>query len=68
MGVAFLPSWVSGPSVKAGDLVRLSISRESWNERPSGIYLLRALASPPAKVKAFMQALKDHVGTPPCWS
>lgn len=68
MGVAFLPSWVSGPSVKAGDLVRIPLSGERWNEVASGIYLLRALQSPPPKVKAFTQALKDYVGTPPCWS
>ncbi|WP_377296027.1 LysR family transcriptional regulator [Rhizobium sp. SGZ-381] len=68
MGIAFMPSWVSGPSVKAGDLVRLPMAGERWNERPSGIYLLRALQAPPAKVKAFTQALKDHIGTPPCWS
>lgn len=68
MGVAFLPSWVSGPSVKAGHLVRLPLSGERWNEAASGIYLLRALTAPPAKVKAFTLALKDHIGTPPCWS
>lgn len=68
MGVALLPSWVAGPSVKAGDLVRLPLSGERWNAKPSGIYLLRALQAPPAKVKAFAQALKDHIGTPPCWN
>ncbi len=68
MGVAFLPSWVSGPSVKAGDLVSLPLSGERWNESTSGIYLLRALPAPPAKVKAFTLALKDHIGTPARWS
>lgn len=68
MGVAFLPSWVAGPSVKAGDLARLALSGEKWNEAATGIYLLRALQVPSAKVKAFTLALKDHIGTPPCWS
>ncbi len=68
MGVAFLPSWVSGPSVQAGDLVRLQLSGEGWNERPSGIYLLRALQVPSAKIRAFTDALKNHVGAPPRWS
>ncbi|NLS20541.1 LysR family transcriptional regulator [Rhizobium sp. P40RR-XXII] len=68
MGVAFLPSWVSGPSVQVGDLVRLSLSGEAWNERPSGIYLLRALQVPSAKIRAFTEALKNHIGTPPRWS
>jgi DNA-binding transcriptional LysR family regulator len=68
MGVAFLPSWVSGPSVQAGDLVRLPLSGEGWNERRSGIYLLRALQVPSAKIRAFTEALKNHIGTPPRWS
>jgi len=68
MGVAFLPSWVAGPSVKAGDLVHLSLSGEEWNERSSGIYLLRALQVPSAKIKAFTEALKKHIGSPPLWS
>lgn len=68
MGVAFLPSWVSGPSVQTGDLVRLPLSGEGWNERSSGIYLLRALQVPSAKIRAFTEALKNHIGTPPRWS
>lgn len=68
MRVAFLPSWVSGPSVQVGDLVRLSLSGEGWNERPSGIYLLRALQVPSAKVRAFTEALKSHIGAPPRWN
>ncbi len=68
MGVAFLPSWVSGPSVQAGDLVRLSLSGEAWNEPPSGIYLLRALQVPSAKIRTFTEALKNHIGAPPRWN
>lgn len=68
MGIAFMPSWVSGPSVKTGDLVRIPLAGERWNEAATGIYLLRALQMPPAKVKAFTHALKDHIGIPPCWS
>jgi len=68
MGVAFLPSWVSGASIQAGDLLRLKLDGERWNERSSGIYLLRALQVPPAKVRAFTEALRAHIGTPPRWS
>lgn len=68
IGVAFLPGWVAGPSVKAGHLVRLPLSGERWNEAATGIYLLRALQVPSAKVKAFTLALREHIGTPPCWS
>jgi DNA-binding transcriptional LysR family regulator len=58
MGIAFLPSWVAGPGVKTGGLVRLPLDGERWNERPSGIYLLRALQTPSAKIRAFSEALK----------
>ncbi|TCL64127.1 LysR family transcriptional regulator [Rhizobium sp. BK251] len=67
MGVAFLPSWVSGMAVQSGDLVRLSLEGERWNDRSSGIYLLRALQVPSAKIRAFSDALKTHIGTPPRW-
>lgn len=67
MGIALLPSWVSGPSVKSGDLVRLSLGGEPWNEHASGIYLLRALQAPATKVRAFSDALKAYIGAPPRW-
>ena len=68
MGVAFLPSWVSGPSVQTAELVRLFLADEGWNERPSGIFLLRALQVPSAKIRAFTEALKIYIGAPPRWS
>ncbi|MCM2458805.1 LysR family transcriptional regulator [Rhizobium sp. CG4] len=72
MGIALLPSWVAGPSVKSGDLIRLPLSAEAfsgepWNDNPSGIYLLRALQVPSAKIRAFTDALKSFIGTPPRW-
>jgi DNA-binding transcriptional LysR family regulator len=67
MGIALLPSWVAGPSVQAGDLIRISLDGEPWNQRAPGIYMLRALQVPSAKLRVFMDALKTHVGTPPIW-
>jgi len=67
IGIALLPSWVSGTAVQSGDLVRLPIDGEPWNDRPSGIYLLRALQVPSAKIRAFSEALKTHIGTPARW-
>lgn len=67
MGVAFLPAWVAGPFTQAGDLLRLKLGSERWNERSSGIFLLRALQVPSAKVRVFTEALKAHIGTPPRW-
>lgn len=67
LGIAFLSSWVVGPDVKAGTLVRLRPGGEPWNDGPSGIYLLRALPQPSAKVRAFTQALRKSIGSPPVW-
>ncbi|MDR3435595.1 LysR family transcriptional regulator [Telmatospirillum sp.] len=67
MGIAFLPTWVAGPDVKAGVLTRLPLAGEKWNEQPSGIHLLRALPQPSAKVRAFTEALRTSIGTPPMW-
>lgn len=67
LGIALLPSWVAGPLVKSGDLTRLSLDGEAWNDQPPGIYLLRALQEPSAKIRAFSEALKAYIGTPPRW-
>lgn len=67
LGIALLPSWVVGPDVMAGKLVRLCRDDESWNAEPAGIYLLRALPQPSAKVRAFTEALRDAIGNPPVW-
>lgn len=67
LGVAFLSSWVVGPDVRAGKLARLGIGGEPWNEDSSGIYLLRALPQPSAKVRAFAEALRASIGSPPIW-
>lgn len=67
LGVAFLSSWVVGPDVRAGKLARLGIGGEPWNDDSSGIYLLRALSQPSAKVRAFAEALRASIGRPPSW-
>ena len=67
LGIALLPSWVVGPDVKAGKLVRLPLEGETWNAEPTGIYLLRALPQPSAKVRAFTHVLRNAIGQPPIW-
>lgn len=67
LGIALLSSWVVGPDIKAGKLVRLLADAESWNAAPEGIYLLRALPQPSAKVRAFTDALRAAIGSPPVW-
>ncbi|POR52453.1 LysR family transcriptional regulator [Bosea psychrotolerans] len=67
LGIAFLSSWVVGPDVRSGKLVRLRPGDEPWNDAPDGIYLLRALPKPSAKVRAFAEALRTSIGSPPVW-
>lgn len=67
LGIAFLASWVVGPDIKAGRLIRLRLKDEPWNTAPAGIHLLRALPQPSAKVRAFSEALRASIGTPPVW-
>jgi DNA-binding transcriptional LysR family regulator len=67
LGLALLPDWVVGPDVRMGALVRLALEGEPWNAKQTGVYLLRALLHPSAKLKAFSQALRDHIGSPPIW-
>lgn len=67
LGIALLSSWVVGPDIKAGKLVRLLAEAESWDAAPEGIYLLRALPQPSAKVRAFTEALRAAIGSPPVW-
>jgi DNA-binding transcriptional LysR family regulator len=66
-GIAFLPTWVVGPDIRAGLLTRLPLSGEAWNSRDMGVYLLRALAQPSAKLQAFIAGLRNYIGTPPIW-
>ncbi len=68
VGVALLPSWVAGPDVREGQLTRLQLDDEPWNDRPSGIFLLRALPEPSAKLRAFTDALRAAIGSPPVWT
>jgi DNA-binding transcriptional LysR family regulator len=68
LGVGLLPDWVAGPDVRAGALVRLALEGEAWNARPAGVYLLRALQHPSAKLRAFTEALRAHIGAPPVWA
>lgn len=67
IGIGFLADWVVGPDVRAGRLVRLALGGEPWNAAPGGIFLLRALPQPAAKLRIFIDALRDAIGDPPLW-
>lgn len=67
MGLAFLPEWVIGPDVREGRLTKLPADPSS-RSADAGIYILRALTNPPAKLRAFTTGLKELIGTVPIWS
>ncbi|WP_138469335.1 LysR family transcriptional regulator [Poseidonocella sp. HB161398] len=67
-GIAFLPSWVVGPDIRAGTLTRLLPAAESWNAEEAGIYLLRALAQPSARFRVLADEIRRAIGSPPVWS
>ncbi len=68
VGIGFLADWVVGPDVRSGALVRISLDGESWNESETGIYLLRALAQPSAKLRVVSAALREVIGSPRVWA
>lgn len=67
MGIAFLPAWMVGHDIQSGTLKRLNLESECWNNNASRIHLLRALPQPGAKVRVFIEALRQAVGSPPVW-
>jgi DNA-binding transcriptional LysR family regulator len=66
-GIALLPSWVVGQDIAAGSLRRVLAAAVAAGGETGGIYVLRALAEPPAKVTAFIASLRTVVGSPPVW-
>lgn len=67
MGIAFLSTWVVGPDINQGRLIKLLPGHDRWNDDPAGIYLLRSLTRASAKVQAFSEALIASIGDPPKW-
>jgi DNA-binding transcriptional LysR family regulator len=68
IGIALLADWVVGADVRTGALQRIALDNERWNEKQAGIYLLRALAQPSAKLRIVTAALRNHIGSPPIWA
>lgn len=65
-GIVRLPDWVVGHDIGRGALVELhpkGLPRGSV----TGIYLVRALPRPSARLKAFVAALTEFVGQPASW-
>ena len=68
MGIAFLPDWVAGDDINSGALVQLFPEMSSQPHVSTGIYALRALRHPPARVTVFLDALREFIGHPAKWS
>lgn len=60
LGLACLPTWVTGQAVSNGQLVTVFADPA---QREDDIHLLRALPRPPAKLAVFSQALLDALRT-----
>jgi DNA-binding transcriptional LysR family regulator len=67
LGIGFLPTWVVGNDVETGALERLLPQAEPPRALESDIHLLRAQPQPSAKLKAFITALRQSIGSPPIW-
>lgn len=68
LGIACLPDWVVGEDIQAGKLRQIV---PEWSQDPkasTGIYALRALRQPPARVTVFLDALRAFIGNPAIWS
>ncbi|MFM2477964.1 LysR family transcriptional regulator [Celerinatantimonas sp. MCCC 1A17872] len=68
LGIAYLPDWVVGPDIQAGHLTQVSPKWLPQEPPTTGIYALRALRHPPARVTVFLDALRAYIGNPPLWS
>jgi DNA-binding transcriptional LysR family regulator len=68
LGIANLPDWVVGADIRNGNLVHLLPELASGPQRRTGINVLRGLAQPPTKFRAFIDELKTQIGSPPVWA
>ena len=65
-GIARLPDWVVGQDIQAGQLIELAL-QDLVADPASGIYLVRAIARPTAKLRAFSAALQQVIGKRAIW-
>ncbi|MFM2480319.1 LysR family transcriptional regulator [Celerinatantimonas sp. YJH-8] len=68
VGVAYLPDWVVGEDIQAGLLTPIVSPWSAKIPVSTGIYALRALRHPPARVTVFLDALRAFIGNPAVWS
>lgn len=68
MGIGLLPDWVVGEAIKEGELVQVLPQTCAMPSMHTDIHVLRALAQPAVKLRAFIDALKAHIGAPERWT
>jgi DNA-binding transcriptional LysR family regulator len=68
LGIALLPDWVVGADIQRGELVQLLPALSAAPALQTGIHALRALAQPAAKLRLFIDELKDYIGEPARWT
>lgn len=66
LGIALMPNWSAGPDIGGGRLVQLAL-RDAAPGSDSGIYLLRAMPRASARIRAFTDQLRRHIGSPSSW-
>jgi DNA-binding transcriptional LysR family regulator len=65
VGVAYLPTFICGPSLKAGKLMMLDIG---FRSKPEFVYIAHPEGrQPSAKLRAFAETLREAFGSPPYW-
>src|SRR6266702_2773859 len=67
-GIAHLPTWQVYEHVRTGSLIPVLQPFYAGEETHGGIYAVRlASGAAPAKVKVFVQLLRERFGQPPFW-
>ncbi|AMD44304.1 LysR family transcriptional regulator [Bordetella holmesii] len=66
LGIALMPNWSAGPEIGRGNLVQIGL-QDCTPPQDSGIYLLRAMPRASARIRAFTEALRRHIGSPSIW-
>jgi DNA-binding transcriptional LysR family regulator len=66
LGIGLMPDWSVDTEVRRGRLAEFFVQGIT-PQLETGIYLLRALPRPSAKVRAFSDHFIDSIGNPPTW-
>lgn len=66
LGIVHLTSWLVGDAIRTGHLVRLFADRP-LQEEGQAVQVLRVPGPLAPKTRAFLEHLKEEIGTPPYW-